>query len=210
MGKFDNLKDLPPEERIERLKKIADEDKKEIEEAQRLLADSEQEVEEEERQRINIPIPQMRAIDVGSLFSEAEKEMFREKRPLEASLFRSRNEEGTKTTQPDAQRLEQAVEDEGSLFGKQLADTQQQYVHHLATEVPASDLYHGISELASIAHDRGYLDSNQQRRLGELYMATKEKQDDFQQGAYHAAMDTGQQIQESLDLFHSLKKHYLQ
>jgi hypothetical protein len=206
MKKIDDLKSLPPEERIKRLKQIAEEDKKEIEEAQKLLTSSEDEAQEEYDKYQNIPVPQMRAIDIGSLFSPEEKQMFAMKRPGESQGQKQPEEEEMPREKP----LEQTLEEEASQFRRQEVEQQQQYIHHLATATTARDLYQGIADLGRQAHEQGYLSQDQQRQLASFYQATREKEEAFQQGAYAANATTAKQIEHTLDLFHELKKNYLQ
>lgn len=212
--KIDELKGLPPEERIKKLKQIADEDKKEIEEAQRLLSSSEEEMDEEMKKYQDIPVPQMRAIDIGSLFSPEEKQMFAEKRPFEASI-KKRSEEQAKE-EDDVKKVEEQgfidniVEKESSQFQRMQTEQQQQYIHHLATATTANDIYHGIAGLGRAAHEQGYLSGEQQDRLASFYQAAREKEEAFQQGAYAANSTVAKQIEHTLDLFHELKKNYIQ
>lgn len=76
---LDDIKKLPPEERLKKLKELEQSRKKEIEEARKLAAESEHEIALEEIKR-DIPIPQMTALDVDTLFSQEEKELFKSKR----------------------------------------------------------------------------------------------------------------------------------
>ena len=207
MKKIDEVKGLPPEERIRKLRQIADEDKKEIEEAQKMLAQSEVEADEEYKKIQDIPIPQMRAIDIGSLFSPEEKQMFAMKRPSESAGAKPEQEEEKR---PIEKPLEQKLEEEASQFRRQEIEQQQQYIHHLATATTASDLYHGIADIGKQAHEQGYLSQDQQRQLASFYQAAREKEEAFQQGAYSANSTVAKQIEHTLDLFHELKKNYIQ
>lgn len=74
-----DIKKLPPEERIKKLKELEESRKKEIEEARKLAAESEHEIALEEIKR-DIPIPQLTAVDVDTLFSQEEKDIFKSKR----------------------------------------------------------------------------------------------------------------------------------
>ena len=76
MASLDDLKKLPAEERLTRLKQLAEEREKEIKEAQALMKLSEQELKEEERLREKIPIPQMIAEREEQLETGEEREMF--------------------------------------------------------------------------------------------------------------------------------------
>lgn len=76
---LDDIKKLPPEERLKKLKELEESRKKEIEEARKLAAESEHEIALEEIKR-DIPIPQLTSVDVDMLFSQEEKDIFKSKR----------------------------------------------------------------------------------------------------------------------------------
>ncbi|MFH1053684.1 MAG: hypothetical protein V1740_04695 [Candidatus Woesearchaeota archaeon] len=208
MGEIEELKKLPPEERIKRLKELEDKDKKEIEEARKMIADSEAEAEEDQRKYQDIPVPQMRAIDIGSLFSPEEKEMFKAKRPSEVKTMT--DESVTAPIEVHDISLEETVEKESPQLTREQLDRQNEYVHFLATERPAVDIYQGIKEIAQDASNQGYLTREQEGRLDQLYNAAREKNDAFQEGQYQATKTSAQNIAASLDLFHELKKSYIQ
>ncbi len=69
------LKKLPAEERLRKLRELAEKRKKEIEEAQALMRTSEEELEEGRKLQEKIPIPQMIG-EEGVLETGEEKEMF--------------------------------------------------------------------------------------------------------------------------------------
>ena len=211
MKKFDDLKGLPPEERIRKLREIAEEDKKEIETAQKMLTESEAEAKEDYQKYQNIPVPQMRAIDIGQLFSPEEKQLFQAKRPGEVAPKQDEDEEEKQEVrQKQEQDLEETVSREASQFSRQAVEQQQQYIHHLATNATAHDLYRGISDLGRAAHDQGYLNEEQQRQLVSFYQAAREKEEAMSQGAYSANATTSKQIESILGFAYELKKNYQQ
>ena len=70
----DELKKLSPEERIKRLKELEEERKKEIEEAEALIKETNRELAEaEEKQKI--PIPEARATDLSTLTTSEERQI---------------------------------------------------------------------------------------------------------------------------------------
>lgn len=207
MAKLDELKKLPPEERIRRLKEIEEEDKKELEEAKKLIAESEVEADEEQKNVREMPIPQMRAIDIDSLFSPEEKQMFREKRPSEAVKRKDEGEKRPKRKEIVA--LEETVLGEIPRITQAEIEMQRQYIQQLATERPATDIYQGLTSLAREAHDKGYLNQEEQGRLYALYNAAFEKNRALQEGEYNANKTSAERITDALDLFKALKKNYL-
>jgi len=76
----DELKKLTPEQRLKALKALEEKSKKEIEEARKLMAESEREIEVKEEHQRDMPIPQLTSVDIDSLFSPEEKEIFKAKR----------------------------------------------------------------------------------------------------------------------------------
>lgn len=82
MADFDaeELKKLSPERRLKVLKELEEKSRQEIEEARKLMAESEREIEIKEEIERDMPVPQLAAVDVESLFTPEEKELFRTKR----------------------------------------------------------------------------------------------------------------------------------
>ena len=68
------LEKLPPEERIKRLKEIAEINEREINEVKRLIKESESEIEEKQSIQKKLPLPQLRSIDISTLFGKGTQE----------------------------------------------------------------------------------------------------------------------------------------
>src|SRR3990167_2739866 len=83
----DELKDLPPEERIKRLKKLEEEKKKEIEEAEKIIKESNEEITERRKWIEKVPIPQVAQDDLEGLGEEG-KQLF--------NVHRGKKEEAAK------------------------------------------------------------------------------------------------------------------
>lgn len=77
---IDELKKMSPERRLHALRELEEKSRKEIEEARKLMAESEREIEVKEELERDMPIPQLAAVDIDSLFSPEEKDIFRMKR----------------------------------------------------------------------------------------------------------------------------------
>jgi hypothetical protein len=77
----DELKNLSPAERIKKLKELEEGKKKEIEEAETLISESMREIGEANEKK-DMPIPQLKAGDIGQLLTAEEKSMFATKRFL--------------------------------------------------------------------------------------------------------------------------------
>ncbi|MCP3684152.1 MAG: DUF3395 domain-containing protein [bacterium] len=79
IDEIDELKQLPPEERLKRLKEIEEKRKQEIEKAQELMSDSMREIGEVEEQK-NFVAPETRAADISQLVTKESKTLFETKR----------------------------------------------------------------------------------------------------------------------------------
>ncbi|MBI3034598.1 hypothetical protein HYY72_05560 [Candidatus Woesearchaeota archaeon] len=93
-NELEDVKRLEPSERIRRLKELEEKKKQEIDEAEHLLKETELEIEDEENQRINIPIPQIKAEDPEMLETIEAKLVWSAKRgvglkPKEADVVSS-------------------------------------------------------------------------------------------------------------------------
>ncbi len=106
MAEIDEIKKLSPEERVKRLKKLEEEKRKEIEEAEKLMKESVGQLEREEEIRRKIPVPQMKAVDIGQLFTKEEKQIFAAKRYQKAETA---EEEIVEETKPEEKTLEDEV-----------------------------------------------------------------------------------------------------
>ena len=84
---LEDLKKLTPRERIERLKKLGEQKKKELSETEKLLQESMQEVERQESLAKRIDLPEMRSPDITRLFTPQEEEV------LESIIERQRPRE---------------------------------------------------------------------------------------------------------------------
>src|SRR3989338_5198553 len=80
IARLKELRNLPHEERIKRLKELEEQNKKEIEQAHKLLAESEAEVEQSQKEKEDLPLPQLSAADIDTLISEEERRIFSTKR----------------------------------------------------------------------------------------------------------------------------------
>jgi len=116
---INDIRKLSPEQRIARLRELQKKNRDEIQEATKMIDQSVREIEVKEELK-DIPIPQVKAIDIDSLFGEEEKVVFRTKR------FISKQPE-----QPDEEEVlaEQPLEDTVAQEA-QLAPTQEGQVQY--------------------------------------------------------------------------------
>lgn len=105
---LDDLKRLSPRERLIRLRELEEKRKQEITRAQEMMKESEREIEFEEGLK-GVPIPQVKAVDIHSLFTPEEKEVFKVRRYAHET---PRLEE--EVPQKREVSLEEAVEEEAA------------------------------------------------------------------------------------------------
>lgn len=127
MAKLDKkeLEKLTPAERIKRLKKIEEENKKEIEEAEKLIKQTQADIERESITE-SVKVPETKPIDIGSLFKE------------EPSLETTVREEAPKEEAEEGQlyQLAQAYEEaRDMLYSPELNQEQLEWVDKLGERV---------------------------------------------------------------------------
>lgn len=79
---IEELRHLSPEERIKKLKELEEQKKKEIEQARKILKQSEVELDEKKQLKAKLPIEQLRADNTEMLLTLEDREMFMIKRFL--------------------------------------------------------------------------------------------------------------------------------
>jgi len=154
--KIDDIRKLSPEERIEMLRELEEDNKKEIEEAEKLMKESMVEIRNEEIIR-EIPPPGIKPVDISKLFETEEDK------------------------KPDVQQpLEETVEKEKpEVSQEQIA----QYGAKLSTE-PMEDIYNRMKNIYSDVNENGYMNSGQQQELASLDYAMNKKANDIEAGSY--------------------------
>jgi hypothetical protein len=176
--KLDDIKKLSPAERIKRLKEFQEENKKEIEDAQKLIKSSEEE-EEIEKELEKIPIPQIRSVDIDALFSPEEKEIFKEKRFVSETAREVQKEKPSPKKESPLESIAEAA--------PRLAQEQEKvnidYINQLSQR-PAAELKERVAEIYSVVKDTGYLNQDQQKDLHNIDYATRKKLEDIEAGKY--------------------------
>ncbi len=160
--KIDDLKKLEPRERLAKLKELEKKNKEEIEKARKMMSESEREVAIEDELK-EIPIPEVRAIDIDHLFSPEAKEVWKMKRFDEGKNKRLLEEEAEAKAQKAAS-LEETVAEEARRseeFGRQQVQygTAIEEVKSMAEKL--TNAYGVIKEMV----EKEYLSSEEQKRL---------------------------------------------
>ena len=197
MAEIDEIKKLSPEERIMRLKKLEEEKRKEIEEAETLLKQSEGEMEQEEKLRKEIPIPQVKAVDIGQLFTKEEKQLFATKRYQESKL-KEPEEVADKAAEPEKSELEEVVWKEAPQLTPKQLESQKAYGQHLAQQMTVRDINDEIYGINRQAEEQGYMSVEMQENKARMIYAVLEKGREREDGTYQPAKESDNAILSNL------------
>ncbi|MBU3941489.1 MAG: hypothetical protein KKF74_01100 [Nanoarchaeota archaeon] len=195
--KLNEIKKLSPEERIKRLKKIEEENKKEINEAEKIINDSIREINVKEEIR-DLPIPQIKAVNIESLFSSEEKEVFAVKRYKD---LRVRHVEEETAEIP----LEETVEKEKPKATKEelAAHTQYQVLTNELRREPTENVVQELENIYHQAREGTGITGEQMTRAYAANVVARERQEDIERGTY-GRID--EQISNQLDIARQIFK----
>ncbi len=222
----DDLKNLPPEERLKKLKELEKQKKKEIEDAQKLIKDSEVEITERHKFKEKVPIGAVAADDL-EILSDAEKEIvaahrgIKKKAKAEEDVSKKRilasveeeEEVAEKRSRKEAQQKEESLE-AMARGAPELPEAlrNSEYAAHLSQK-PMQNLYQEITKINREVEDKGYINREEERRVQYLASAVERKLEDVQAGRYSFTEDVGraasltQQIGDKLrGMYHSEQK----
>jgi hypothetical protein len=162
---LEDLKKLSPRERVARLKQIEKENQEEIEKARKMIGESEREIEIEEEMR-EIPIPQVKAVDIDSLFGQEEKQVFRMKRFVSSPEEQTSAEEQTESSQEE-KALEQTVSEEADQVRVEAEAVQYNSALEEAKALAEKfvNAYGTIKQLAGKAASGEYMSRQEEERL---------------------------------------------
>jgi hypothetical protein len=194
---IDELKNLTVEDRIRKLKELEQKKKEEIQKAQDMLKKSEEELEHKENERKQIPIPQLRAVDVSQLFTEEEKQIFGTKRFSQKSVAKKETETP----------LEETVATEQAKMPEVMNLAEQQYRVQLSKE-PTKQLYTEIKSLYQEIQDKGYVNTEERQKIENIQYAMNKKREDIEAGSYNPNQYVSIALNKSQELADKIKKMY--
>ncbi len=201
--KEDSISKMQPEERIEKLKKLEKEKKKEIAQMEVIIKESEKELSEKRKFTDKVPIPQVASEDRVGL-SEDGRLVLKNLRgaqpvkPLPTSDISAPRKAGKKEEEEGSGTLEQTVAREPIRERDLPHPSLQQYwleaqrapaafdsayVAHLK-QTPAVDLYREMSVIGGLVAQKGYATSDEVRRAETIAGAMEEKLHDMRSGRY--------------------------
>lgn len=176
----EDIKNLPPAERIKKLKGLEKKKKKEIEEAQEILRETERELTEEEEWKRKIPIPEVTKEQVEEM-SEAEKEIIKAHKDLREKREEAVGEEEELPRSFRHLSLEETVARERAELPPELMENE--YTTKLSQE-PMENIYQEVRDIYQAVNEKGYVSPEEERRIGHLSAATERKLEDIEAGKY--------------------------
>ena len=174
----EDVDNLPPEEKIKRLKEIEKKKKKEIAEAQEMLRRTEKELTEREEWKRKVPIPQVAAESIGEM-SEAEKEIIKAHKGLKE--VEKEVEEEEPVEKKEEVGLEETVARERAELPAELMESE--YAIRLSQE-PMENIQQEVRDIYRAVEEKGYVSQEEERRVEYLSAATERKLEDVEAGKY--------------------------
>ncbi len=199
MAKPKDFKDLPPEERIKKLKQLEKERQKEIAEAEKLIKASEDEITDKAEFKEKVPIPQFSQEDLVGL-GEGGREILKQR----GVLLNVESDESEDTEENKTESLEESVEAEAPKFDKpvdvQYALPGESSRHEINSEylmqqshIPLQQLRTEMDSIYKKVEDRGYMTWGEQSRANVVYSAIDEKLRAVDAGNYSMTEDIAKQ-----------------
>jgi hypothetical protein len=201
--KLKKLKKLSPEERIAKLKEFQEKGKEEIAEAQKMIRESEEQIESLRE----VPIPEIKAVDIEHLFSPEERELFKAQRFV-GERRKAEPEEPARKAEEAA--LEETVAAEAPEITREQIEAQRQYqarVEELSRR-PAEEIRERMENIYNTARERGYVSREQAQEVRDMQYATREKFDDTTAGEYLPSKKTARDMVVTERMAHWLQQMY--
>ena len=164
----ESLKNLPAKERLKKLKELEEKKKKEIEQARKLIKESEEELSERQKWKEKVPIPEFAKEDLKDVSDEA-------KEILKSRGVKEKKEDDEETDELDVGEEENAEDSlEGAVARERVPDVPAtpQYGHHAPSvdyrpleEQSIYDISQQMVEVYKTVDDQGYMTYDQQKQL---------------------------------------------
>lgn len=197
--RLNEIKKLSPEERIKKLRDVEEKNKKEIEEAEKLIKDSIREINVKEEIK-DLPIPQIKAVDIESLFAPEEKEVFAAKRYKD---FRHVEEETTEMP------LEETVEQEKPEITEKELEAQRQYQILELRREPTENVVQEIENIYQQVRETGRVTGEQMTRAYVANVIAEERQREIERGTYRRiSEEISNQLGITKQIFNSIQEKY--
>ncbi len=169
----DELKNLPPEERIKKLKELEKQRRKEIEEAQKKIKESEDELRERLKWKDKVPMPEFAQDGFGGLSEEA-KEIIKQNRGVKEKVLEQLSEQKPKSSinGKEQSSLEETLRREQIEIPPEVVNAD--YTRHLSQE-PMKNLYQEMAGLREGVEQKGYMSRDDERKVEYMMGAIERK-----------------------------------
>ncbi len=200
----DELKGLPPEERIKKLRELEAKKKKEIEEAARLIRESEDELTDRRAWEEKVPIPEVAQEELTGLSVGAKDILKVQGRVQEKQEVVEDPEETKEAVEKEERSLEDTVEAEVVSKSNELQNVQYGFPQDLAhpqanaeyamrlSYMPAEELRDRVEAVRASVQDRGYMTHEEQNFVMAAYAASENKERAVQEGKYSMIEEAAQ------------------
>lgn len=221
----EELKKLSPEERIARLKDIQKKREEEIKKAQEMIKKSEAEIEEETKSKRQMPIPQLKSVDVSSLFGKGtlEEEMFATKQfktvrrrkegkeeQLEKKITPEQEEALESKIRAERERLKEEAE-QAAMYQTGMAKQERQYQANLTKELnenSSTAIYNAVKTAYEEAKETGYVSSEQMKLINAASEAALTRMDAMVSGDYQRSRQATDSLVASARMAKAMKDQY--
>ncbi len=168
----EDLRHLPPEERIKKLKELEEKKKKEIEEAEKLIKESENEIKDKQKWLEKVPLPELGKDDLEGL-SEEGKRIVRDTKGIKEPS----TEEDVEIVSEDVS-LDEVVSAEPIPAVEQAQyhiDTAAKEVVYKLSEEPVANLYQEMSAINKEVEEKGYVSRSDEERAAVINSALEKR-----------------------------------
>jgi len=191
----DDLKDLTPQERLKRLKELEQKKKKEIEEARKLIQESEKDITAEHKFKEKVPIPEVGLENLQGL-SEEGRQLLMVLKDLKEKKKQEEPIKKIKAVLDSEDTLEETITRINPI-PIQVQNTE--YALHLSQR-PMQDLYREMSGIYESSQERGYMTSEDQKKVAYISAGVQHKIEAIDDGSYMANKDLTSKLSATKEL----------
>ncbi len=188
----DDLKNLPPEERIKKLKELEKQHKKGIAEAEQLIHDSEDEITERRKWVEKVPIPEFSKDDVSGLSEEARQILLQHK-GIPVKPQENTEEPEEQKEQPKKKSLEESLasvsvprssESPQMEYGARLMEAMRGVEYKPLSQQALPDISKAVQYIERKAEERGYVSGDEQRVVQYALSEVEKRLEAVEEGRY--------------------------
>ena len=187
-----DLKGLSPQERLKRLKELEQKKKKEIQEARKLIKESEKDITDQHEFKEKVPIPEVGMQDLQGLSEEGRQLLM----VLKDLKSKKKEEEPVKKVIIEEESLEETIQRIDPI-PIQVQNTE--YAMHLSQR-PMQDLQNQMAGIYETSQERGYMTSEDQKKVAYISAGVQHKMEAIEQGSYNASDDLTSRVKATKEL----------